>query len=356
MGVSEYGVRVNDGQEFIVSDATSTPVTLTQSGTNTISVRYYMGEEESGWVDITVDANVTVTLNNNSGAASIETPLYYASGDSILLPADSSRIGYTFSGWYTEQTGGQKVESGTVTASANVTYYAHWTAKSYTLTVTVPESEGYFESEEGQRVQSVEVDITYGSSFELPVPLSQDGTKAFFGWFGNVNMQGTLYTDPYGASVNNWNIDGTVALYPGWVEAFTYNLITDPRNPTAGEGSAYSVSKGEGINYLTEVTVPAMYNGLPVAMVEGSCFASCSRLVTINLPDSIYTVYRGDEAEGTGSAFQGCTSLRYINVYDASSQISGQYEKLFSSYEGLLIYDNPYGGSELWYFPTAITG
>lgn len=353
MGVSEYGVRVNDGQEFIVSDATSTPVTLTQSGTNTISVRYYMGEEESGWVDITVDANVTVTLNNNSGAASIETPLYYASGDSILLPADSSRIGYTFSGWYTEQTGGQKVESGTVTASANVTYYAHWTANVYTITLTVPETEGYFEQDDSTKLQSIKVEVTFGQGFTFNTPLSSDGTMAFGGWYAAQGGSGLQYTDPTGSSLEGmtWNIASDATLYPGWLEAYSYTRIVHPDDPSR---SAYSVSQGPGIIYLKEATVPATYEGLPVTTIEGSCFRNCSNLKVINIPDSILTVTLStDGPSGTGSAFQGCSSLEEVNVY-AVPEITGP--KPYSSEGGALIYDNEYTGVELAYVPTAKTG
>ena len=50
----------------------------------------------------------------------------------LSLP-ETTRTGFTFAGWFTEQTGGDKVESGDkVTIKNNRTLYAHWTNQ-YTL-------------------------------------------------------------------------------------------------------------------------------------------------------------------------------------------------------------------------------
>ena len=353
MGVSEYGVRVNDGEPFIVSDATSTPVTLTQSGENIVYVCYYIGDEASDWVPVTVVANVTVTLNSNIGTGSTNTEQYYVSGDSALLPESQARIGYTFNGWFTDPVGGRKVESG-VTASESVIYYAHWTANIYTVTLTLAENEGYIETSDGTRVQTVEVDVTYDQPFTFDVPLSADGTKAFYGWYAEFGGAGTQYTDYAGASLNIWRIASDVAVYSGWVEAFSYNLIAHPENASE---KAYSVSKGPGIGYLKEVTVPAIYNGLPVTTIEGSCFAGCTQLETVNIPDSIVTVYVGvDGANSTGSAFYNCRSLKAIKMYDASASFEGvNYEKYYTAGSGLLIRLNN-GNPELAYVPMGLDG
>ena len=354
LGVSQYGVRVNGGEETLVEGA-SAPVTLTQAGENVLSVRYYTGSEASDWIDITVNASVTVTLNTNTGASATESYRYFVAGDKIRLSEEESRLGYTFNGWFTAANGGQKVESGTVSATANVTYYAQWTANTYTVTLAVTESEGYFENG-AEHVYSMEVDVTFGSAFSFPVPFSADGTRAFYGWYSEFGGTGIQYTDPEGASLAGrvWNLASDQTFYVRWVEAFTYTLIANPLKPSE---RAYSISQGQGIGYLTRVTVPALYNGLPVTTIEGSCFADCAKLVTINIPDSIVSVFTGNEgSNSTGSAFYRCSALTEINVYDASASFTGNYEKFYSSYDGMLIYDNPYGAVELSYVPIGITG
>ena len=350
IGASGYGIRINGGEEIPVDDV-SCPVTLTQAGENTIEVCYYLDGTPSAWIVEKVDANVTVTLNGNTGTGSTNTLLYYASGDSVLLP-DQTRIGYTFNGWFTAPENGKKVESG-VTASESVIYYAHWTANVYTITLTVPEVEGYFEQDDSTKLQSIKVEVTFGQGFTFNTPLSSDGTMAFGGWYAAQGGSGLQYTDPTGSSLEGmtWNIASDATLYPGWLEAYSYTLIVHPDDPSR---SAYSVSQGPGIIYLKEATVPATYEGLPVTTIEGSCFRNCSNLKVINIPDSILTVTLStDGPSGTGSAFQGCSSLEEVNVY-AVPEITGP--KPYSSEGGALIYDNEYTGVELAYVPTAKTG
>mgnify|MGYP005772815459 FL=1 len=351
IGASGYGIRINGGEEIPVDDV-SCPVTLTQAGENTIEVCYYLDGTPSAWIVEKVDANVTVTLNGNTGTGSTNTLLYYASGDSVLLP-DQTRIGYTFNGWFTAPENGKKVESG-VTATESVTYYVHWTANTYTVTLTVSENEGYIETADGTKVQTVEIDVTYDQPFTFNVPLSADGTKAFYGWHAEFGGAGTQYTDYDGKSVGVWHTASDVSVYPSWVEAFSYNLIAHPEKPSE---NAYSVSKGPGIGYLREVTVPAIYNGLPVTTIEGSCFAGCTQLETVNIPDSIVTVYVGvDGANSTGSAFYNCRSLKAIKMYDASASFEGvNYEKYYTAGSGLLIRLNK-GNPELAYVPMGLDG
>ena len=75
----------------------------------------------------------TVTYNYNGGSGSP------ASGTGVVtLPTPSSRTGYTFSGWYTAASGGSKAGDGGASYSPtqNTTLYAHWTLKSYTVSIS----------------------------------------------------------------------------------------------------------------------------------------------------------------------------------------------------------------------------
>ena len=46
-----------------------------------------------------------------------------------------TRTGYTFDGWYTDPKAGVKISAETTMPAEDTTYYAHWTPKTYTLTV-----------------------------------------------------------------------------------------------------------------------------------------------------------------------------------------------------------------------------
>lgn len=68
----------------------------------------------------------TVTLDANGGTVSMASRTATYGSEYPALPAPT-RTGYTFDGWYTQKTGGTKVDDNTtVTTAANHTLYAHW--------------------------------------------------------------------------------------------------------------------------------------------------------------------------------------------------------------------------------------
>jgi len=72
-------------------------------------------------------ATYIVTLNPNGGSVSPTTISVTNGGTYSTLPTPT-RSGYTFNGWYTEATGGTKVNpSDTVNLTGNITLYAQWT-------------------------------------------------------------------------------------------------------------------------------------------------------------------------------------------------------------------------------------
>ena len=77
-----------------------------------------------------------ITWNANSGVCDTEFT-YVTRGQKIntvlsALPA-ATRTGYTLAGWYTKKSSGSKIKT-TTAPSADVTYYAHWTANTHNLT------------------------------------------------------------------------------------------------------------------------------------------------------------------------------------------------------------------------------
>lgn len=68
----------------------------------------------------------TVTLDANGGTVGMKSRTATYGSKYPALPAPT-RKGYSFDGWYTQKTGGTKVdENTTVTTAANHTLYAHW--------------------------------------------------------------------------------------------------------------------------------------------------------------------------------------------------------------------------------------
>jgi uncharacterized repeat protein (TIGR02543 family) len=79
--------------------------------------------------NVAYTATYTVTFNANGGKGSTASKKVGQNAAIGNLPTPT-KTGYTFLGWYTAKTGGTKISAATK-ALANVTYYAHWKAKTY---------------------------------------------------------------------------------------------------------------------------------------------------------------------------------------------------------------------------------
>ena len=108
------GYRFDD---WYTQKTDGTKVTETTTvGTNPPTTLYahWIGEE------------YTVTLDANGGTVSMASRTATYGSEYPALPAPT-RTGYSFDGWYTQKTGGTKVDDNTtVTTAAKHTLYAHW--------------------------------------------------------------------------------------------------------------------------------------------------------------------------------------------------------------------------------------
>lgn len=106
-----------DFDGWYTRESGGTKVTATTSvGTNPPTTLY------AHWIA----KKYTVTLDANGGTVSMASRTATYGSEYPALPAPT-REGYTFDGWYTQKTGGTKVDDNTtVTTAANHTLYAHW--------------------------------------------------------------------------------------------------------------------------------------------------------------------------------------------------------------------------------------
>ena len=183
----------------------------------------------------------TVTFDANSGSVSptSKTVTYDSTyGD---MPT-ATRTGYTFDGWYNAPSGGSKVTDATsVTTDSDYTLYAHWTAKTYTVTF----------NSNGAGVEPTSKTVTYDSSYGDMPTLTRTG-YTFAGW----------YTSPSGGSKVTDATSITTAsvhtLYAHWT-GNTYIVDFD-----ANGGSVSPPSK--------TVTYGATYGSLPTPTRTGYSF------------------------------------------------------------------------------------
>lgn len=332
--VGKYAVKVDNSEVIVVENDTQVNYTIT-SGKHTIYVTTIDNEGNYGEFFL-YTVEVYALILNTTGGEELES-LYFVKGDKIPTLPIPSYEGYDFIGWYDIENGavnsGNLFTAETFEADTDIEIFASWNGKEYTAKLD------YATYGSGDIDQ---VTTQFGSPFTLPIPKSESNLKAFIGWYSELNAQGERYTNEQGKSLKNWRDYGEVTLYAGWVDVFTFDLIND--------GKAYSVSKGPGIGYVSTITIPTIYLGVPVTTVEASAFQSCYNLITVNIPASILNVEVGSQGpNGTGSCFQSCTNLQAVNVYPVEGMLEEDIR--YSSVDGVLIYRNEYNGYEIKYFP-----
>lgn len=118
-----------------------------------------------------------------------------------------TRTHYTFAGWYTQPENGDAIAE-SLTPTANVTYYAHWTADTYTV---------QFDAGEGSSAS----DETGSQMSPVTLPETTLADKTFAGWYTAatngklVGFDGTLYYP-----------SADTTLYAVWSDSaiYTYSL------------------------------------------------------------------------------------------------------------------------------------
>ena len=149
-----------------------------------------------------------------------------------------TRTGYTFDGWYTAATGGNKVISTTnVTATQNHTLYAHWTVNTYTVTFNT--------TVEGVSVSPTSKTVTYGSTYgDLPTPTRTGYT--FNGWYTAATEGNKVTSSTNVTSAKNHT------LYAQWTQ-ITYTISYDANG---GSGAPNSQTKTYGVDLKLSGTKP----------------------------------------------------------------------------------------------------
>lgn len=222
--VSEYAVEpmawtVGTGLIAGMEDNTLRPQgTATRAQAATLLMRFcetVVGEPQP------TPTTYTVTFDWNYDNKGTYTTATVEEGQTVQAPANPTRSGYTFAGWYTQATGGEKFDFDSA-VTGDVTVYAHW-RKSYPITYyyTVTFEVGASDVNnipETQQVRSGNVAI------EPPEP-----TRAgylFGGWYtDNAFSNAYDFSDP---------VTGNLTLYAKW----------NPKGnvPDPGENTSYRVT------------------------------------------------------------------------------------------------------------------
>ena len=194
---------------------------------------------------LTVDG-YTVTYNYGNGTANttgLAIDGFPYSTAETKFPANPTRTGYTFKGWYTAASGGTQVTSSTtVTSTSNHTLYAQWTPNTYTVNFNA----------NGGSVGTASKTVTYDSTYgTLPTPAERTG-YTFKGWFTAASGGTQVTSSTKVTSTSNHT------LHAQW-EANKYTASFNANGGTVGTDSI-------------TVTYDSVYSGLPTPEREGHNF------------------------------------------------------------------------------------
>lgn len=156
-------------------------------------------------------------VSNGGSAVAAQSPLFF--GDNVVKPADPTRTGYTFAGWFANEALTVPWDFAEDTIDDDVTLYAKWTIKSFT--VTLDPSLGA-------------VTVPFGGTVAKPADPVRSG-YVFGGWFSDPAL-----TTPWNFS--SGTVTGDTTIYAKWTKVSS--PVTAVSNPVTGDDVAALVGLG----------------------------------------------------------------------------------------------------------------
>ena len=208
--------------------------------------------------------------------------------DSITTSIISSepiptRYGYTFLGWYLENTYINKVTF-PYEVTQNITLYAKWEKNTYNV---------HFELNGGEGVSDLKVSVIN----EEPIPTRKGYT--FLGWYFESDFINKV-TFPYEVTQN-------ITLYAKWEE----NLPTSISFVVSAEGVLTEVNGISETN--NEVIIPNEVNNIEVKEIKKELFLNNTYIEKLVIPETVTTL-------GYKMCY-GCTNLKEVTLPDNISVI-----------------------------------
>lgn len=209
-----------------------------------------------------VTKEYTVTFDANGGSCDVENAKTGTDGTLESLPLAVMDGNYTFDGWYTKPSGGEKIDVSTV-FEADTTVYAHWKAAEYTIK---------FDVDGGDEIG----DMIYNSESTDVIPAANKNGFTFEGWQvvsgdGNWNIDEVVAA---GTSVNG--MYGNLTLKAIWKEnptepqtTVSVPQTTQPTQPT----TKAQATVDESVKVVDSANVQTGFNTsiIVIAMIFAVC-------------------------------------------------------------------------------------
>lgn len=170
----------------------------------------------------------TYTVKYDTGTDAVITDSTVEEGSDIALPADPTRDGYTFIGWYDSKDGGNKVSAGTKITS-DITLYAHWEKVIVNRTLTY-DTNGGDTTIDSNTVQN-------GGKVILPSSNPTRTGYKFVGWFDAKEGGNEITSDTI--------VSNDMTIYAHWERIIPSYKLSYDTNGGNESYDAVTVKEGE---------------------------------------------------------------------------------------------------------------
>ena len=254
-----YIVYVTDGTNDITETTSECNITISGLAKNTqytwdviaTADGYCENEHSQEWIEFTTLDSYTVTFFNSNGGTAVGSQTI-DHGGKATKPADPTKTGYTFAGWYTEAECTNIFDFNTPITSPT-TIYAKWNANQYTIKFLKQWGDG------GTETATVHFNNNDFSVNPIIVPTRNGYT--FGGYYTAESGAGTQLIDVSGAWLNaptyieggKWVYADDLTLYAKWTQNFTITWMANGQlyhTQTAMMGTAIAKPDDPNANEL----------------------------------------------------------------------------------------------------------
>lgn len=235
--------------------------------------------------------------------------IYHYYDDTYKLPEEPARTGYTFLGWYTDRSGGTKVENTTqVTTAKYHVLCAHWEANEYTVTF---DAQGGTFPNDGSTTQTM--NLEYNRTYSVP---QQNPTKSgyvFEGWYTE-RTGGTQVT-----TRTSMDTAKDHTLYARWRQIKETTVTVGEVTLTFEGTPVYAKTDSEG-----KVTKGGSSSDYNIMLEEGELTLKNATICSQNTNGALYTKNAlVIKLEGTNTVTSTTNSEYGIYVYQNNLTIQG---------------------------------
>lgn len=272
-------------------------------------VTYFAGDTYTKNEPVTLYAiwnpeTYTVGFDAMGGKCSVKSR-GYTYDSTYELPA-VTRKGYTFDGWFTQETGGFRIADGSkVSITSDCTFFAHWTANTYNAAFNPGQGSCTVRSKQ----------FTYGMPFG-EMPEAKKSGAVFAGWFADEEYTQRIEADTV------MKYDSDITLYAAFVEK-TVTVTFDANGGSVDEGSkAVACGKKYG-----ELPVPSKSGYAFGGWLDGNNAVNSDTVVTNETNHTLKAKWIGDTHTVTlknGNDVYDTLTVTYGSVYGNLPQPSAQ--------------------------------